>query len=151
MSMVAPEGSVYQAGTLSGNPLAVAAGMATLDALIETNPYEALETRTCETVSQVRDLAKTNGVSVTINHVASLFTIFFTERPVTDVGSAKRSDAQRYALLHRALLQRGIYLAPSPFEAAFLSTAHSDADLEQTLKVFGEVLSTNHNPFLGED
>jgi glutamate-1-semialdehyde 2,1-aminomutase len=127
MREVAPAGPVYQAGTLSGNPLAVAAGLAMLRHL-KAHPeiYSQLETRAAE-------LCAAAPAGVTVNRVGSMFTFFFTEGPVTDYESAKRSDTARFGRFFRAMLERGIYLAPSQFEAAFLSAAHSEEDIEATM------------------
>jgi glutamate-1-semialdehyde 2,1-aminomutase len=127
MSIVAPSGPVYQAGTLSGNPLAVAAGLAMLRHL-KAHPevYGQLETRAAE-------LCGAAPAGVTVNRVGSMFTFFFTEGPVTDYESAKRSDTARFGRFFRAMLDCGIYLAPSQFEAAFLSAAHSEEDIRKTV------------------
>jgi glutamate-1-semialdehyde 2,1-aminomutase len=126
MREVAPSGPVYQAGTLSGNPLAVAAGLAMLRHL-KAHPeiYERLEMRAAE-------LCAAAPPGVTVNRVGSMFTFFFTGGPVTDYESAKRSDTARFGRYFRAMLDRGIYLAPSQFEAAFLSAAHSEEDIRKT-------------------
>jgi glutamate-1-semialdehyde 2,1-aminomutase len=135
MSKVAPVGPVYQAGTLSGNPLAVAAGLATLRYL-KRHPevYAQLEARTAE-------LCAAAPAGVTVNRVGSMFTWFFTDQPVTDYESAKRSDTARFARFFRAMLERGIYLAPSQFEAAFVSAAHSEEDIRETMVAAGEAFS----------
>jgi glutamate-1-semialdehyde 2,1-aminomutase len=127
MSKVAPAGPVYQAGTLSGNPLAVAAGLAMLRHL-KAHPeiYDTLEARAAALCA-----AATQGV--TVNRVGSMFTFFFSDGPVTDYESAKRSDTARFGRFFRAMLERGIYLAPSQFEAAFLSAAHSAEDIDRTV------------------
>ena len=127
MSKVAPAGPVYQAGTLSGNPLAVAAGLAMLRHL-EAHPeiYDQLETRAAR-------LCAAAPAGVTVNRVGSMFTFFFTDGPVTDWESAKRCDTSRFGDFFRHMLDRGVYLAPSQFEAAFLSAAHTDADIEKTI------------------
>ena len=127
MTQVAPAGPIYQAGTLSGNPLAVAAGLAMLRHL-KAHPeiYDQLETRAAE-------LAAVAPSGITVNRVGSMFTFFFTSRLVTDYESAKRSDTARFARFFRAMLDRGIYLPPSQFEAAFLSAAHTDEDIRQTV------------------
>ncbi len=132
MRLVAPAGPVYQAGTLSGNPLAVAAGLAMLRFLKEhPETYQQLERHTAA-------LAASAPAGVTVNRVGSMFTFFFTDEPVTDYESAKRSDAARFSNFFRSMLESGIYLAPSQFEAAFVSAAHSDADIERTVKAAGE-------------
>jgi glutamate-1-semialdehyde 2,1-aminomutase len=126
MRKVAPAGPVYQAGTLSGNPLAVAAGLAMLRYL-KANPevYRQLETRAAAVCA-----AAPQGV--TVNRAGSMFTFFFTSGPVTDYESAKRSDTARFGRFFRAMLERGIYLAPSQFEAAFISAAHTEEDIRRT-------------------
>jgi glutamate-1-semialdehyde 2,1-aminomutase len=135
MSKVAPSGPVYQAGTLSGNPLAVAAGLAMLREL-KAHPeiYGQLETRAAR-------LCAAAPAGITVNRVGSMFTFFFTGEPVSDWDSAKRSDTARFARFFRAMLDRGIYLAPSQFEAAFLSAAHSDEDIDQTITAAQEALA----------
>jgi glutamate-1-semialdehyde 2,1-aminomutase len=135
MRKVAPVGPVYQAGTLSGNPLAVAAGLAMLRYL-KRHPevYVQLEARTAE-------LCAAAPAGVTVNRVGSMFTWFFTDQPVTDYESAKRSDTARFAQFFRGMLARGIYLAPSQFEAAFVSAAHSEEDIRETVAAAGEAVS----------
>jgi glutamate-1-semialdehyde 2,1-aminomutase len=130
MRHVAPSGPIYQAGTLSGNPLAVAAGLAMLRYL-KSHPeiYAQLEARSAAICA-----AAPRGTIV--NRVGSMFTIFFTDQPVTDWESAKRSDTQRFADFHRSMLESGIYLPPSQFEAAFVSAAHSDQDVSATAACF---------------
>jgi glutamate-1-semialdehyde 2,1-aminomutase len=133
MNRVAPEGPVYQAGTLSGNPIAVAAGVETLRVL-EQEDYERLDKATERLVERLRESADAAGVKTVWNRAGSMFTCFFTEGPVTDFASARRSDGQRYARFFHDMLKRRVYLAPSPFEAAFVSTAHEERDFEQTIK-----------------
>ena len=135
MSQVAPAGPVYQAGTLSGNPLAVAAGSATLRYL-KAHPevYGQLEARAAE-------LGAAPPPWVTVNRVGSMFTFFFTAQPVTDYESAKRSDTACFARFFQAMLVEGIYLPPSQFEAAFVSTAHTDEDVRRTVAAAREALS----------
>ena len=127
MHKVAPLGPVYQAGTLSGNPLAVAAGLAMLRELI-ANPgiYTQLETRAAQ-------LTAWTPPGVTINRVGSMFTFFFTDSPVTDWDTAKKSDTARFGQFFHHMLEQGIYLAPSQFEAGFVSAAHSEADIQATV------------------
>ena len=129
MSHVAPLGGVYQAGTLAGNPLAVAAGLATLRILQAENPYPRLEALGGRLEQALLTAAAKTGVPVTVNRVGSMLTPFFTPGPVTDWASARASDTGRYARFFHAMLARGVYLAPSQFEAAFVSLAHTDADL----------------------
>ena len=127
MRQVAPSGPIYQAGTLSGNPLAVAAGLAMLRYLKQhPETYDQLEKRAAELTAQA-------PAGVTVNRVGSMFTFFFNGQPVTDYESAKRSDTARFAKFFRAMLDRGIYLAPSQFEAAFLSAAHTEEDIRKTV------------------
>jgi glutamate-1-semialdehyde 2,1-aminomutase len=123
MDLVAPVGPVYQAGTLSGNPLAVAAGRAMLRKLREQPPYEYLETQVTTLCERLRESAKRAEIPVTVNQVGSMFTIFFTDQPVTDYASAKTSDAERFGRFFREMLNHGVYLPPSQFEAAFASAA----------------------------
>jgi glutamate-1-semialdehyde 2,1-aminomutase len=134
MECVSPLGGVYQAGTLSGNPLAVAAGLETLRALREPGVYEALEVRAGELEAGLRDAAARAGVRATVNRVGSMLTAFLAPDPVTDWTSAARADRARYARFFHAMLARGVYLAPSQFEAAFLSTAHSPDDVGATVE-----------------
>ena len=136
MDCVAPVGPVYQAGTLSGNPVAVAAGLAVLD-MIQEAPilYTNLAERGKLLAEGVRSLAKAMHVSVQVNSIGSLMTIFFSGPPVTDYESARRSDTARYAAFFRSALEGGVSLAPSQFEAAFVSTVHSDDDFDETLRV----------------
>ena len=132
MSRIAPAGPVYQAGTLSGNPLAVSAGLAMLRH-IKAHPeiYTQLESRAARLTGAVPE-------GVTVNRAGSMFTFFFTGQAVTDYESAKLSDTARFGRFFRLMLDRGIYLAPSQFEAAFLSTAHSDADIDRTVEAAAE-------------
>jgi glutamate-1-semialdehyde 2,1-aminomutase len=127
METVAPLGSTYQAGTLSGNPLAMAAGAATLSVLGEPGVYERLEALGARAEAGLREAA--GDQPVTINRVGPMLTLFFCEGPVRSFADAKRADTQAYARYHRAMLERGFYLAPSQFEAAMISLAHTDADL----------------------
>lgn len=140
MQSVAPLGPVYQAGTLSGNPVAVTAGLKTLEILERDNPYPELESKTRQLVEAISRSAKEAGIPVQINQIASMFTVFFTDQPVTDYSSAKRSDTQRYARFFHALLERGVYFPPSQFEAAFVSTAHDDEALAKTQEAVREAM-----------
>jgi glutamate-1-semialdehyde 2,1-aminomutase len=134
MKKVAPLGSVYQAGTLSGNPLAVTAGLETLKLLKQTNPYTELERLSARLEFGLRDAAAQAGVASTINRVGSMMTAFFTEGPVTDWPTAARSDTGRYGRFFRAMIDEGIYLAPSQFECAFISMAHTDELIDRTVE-----------------
>ncbi len=134
MDRIAPLGAVYQAGTLSGNPLAVTAGLAMLKLLRDSNPYEELERRGAKLEQGLRDAASAAGISATVNRVGSMLTGFFTEGPVTDWPSAKRSDTNRYGHFFRSMLAEGVYLAASQFECAFVSLAHGDELIERTIE-----------------
>lgn len=141
MQLIAPLGPVYQAGTLSGNPLAMAAGIATLDAIAaKPNVYAELDARGAKLERGLCDASRTTKIPVTVNRVGSMLTAFFTDRPVTDYATAKTSDTKRYAKYFHGMLARGIYLAPSQFEAAFVSLAHTDADIDKTTTCANQVL-----------
>jgi glutamate-1-semialdehyde 2,1-aminomutase len=134
MKNVAPAGPIYQAGTLSGNPLSMAAGIATLKHLRDKSLYERLETassRLCDGVSRAATAA---GVSTVTNRVGSMWTTFFTDAPVGDWETADKSDRERYGRFFHGMLERNVYLAPSQFEAAFVSLAHSDKQIDQTIE-----------------
>lgn len=132
MNHVAPSGGVYQAGTLSGNPLAMAAGLATLKALAGQD-YPALAARTDSFSRELENILRGKGVPVTRNHMASIFTLFFAATPVTDFASAQTADSSLFMSFYQQMRIQGIYLAPSGFECAFTSFVHSDQDLERTL------------------
>lgn len=133
MKWIAPAGPVYQAGTLSGNPLAVTAGIETLTRLQARGFYENLDQRAAELAKGLGAVAKKAGVPLTQTRVGSMLGAFFTKGPVVDYASAKQSNTQAYAKFFHNMLKRGIYFAPSQFEAAFLSTAHTDADIKKTI------------------
>jgi glutamate-1-semialdehyde 2,1-aminomutase len=133
MDQVAPVGPVYQAGTLSGNPLAMAAGCATLDLVARPGAYEKLEALSAR-LHQGLDAARDEAdVKTTINRVGSMITVFFAPGPVIDFATAKRSDTALFARFFHALLSRGVYLPPAQFEAAFVSLAHSESDVDATI------------------
>jgi glutamate-1-semialdehyde 2,1-aminomutase len=140
MEHVAPLGGVYQAGTLSGNPLAVAAGLATLKALEGPAVYARLENLGRGLQEGLEAAARKAGVPLTVNRVGSMVTAFFTDLPVTDYASAKRSDTRRYAAFFHGMLRRGVFLAASQFEAAFVSLAHSEALIETAARAAIESL-----------
>jgi len=142
MRQVAPLGGVYQAGTLSGNPLAVAAGLATIRALGRGHPYARLETLGGQLAEGLLAGARTAGIEVTLNRVGSMLTAFFGTGPITDYGSAKRSDTARYARFFHAMRTRGVYFAPSQFEAAFVSLAHTETDIDTTVKTAADALTS---------
>ncbi len=134
MEKIAPVGPIYQAGTLSGNPLAMVAGIETLKLLSKAGVYKTLEKNSAELERGLRDAAREAGVAATINRVGSMFTTFFTDRKVRDFASAKMSDTARFGNFFRAMLKNGVNLAPSQFEAAFLSLAHTRADIGKTVE-----------------
>jgi glutamate-1-semialdehyde 2,1-aminomutase len=142
MEKVAPSGAVYQAGTLSGNPLAMAAGIAMLREIDRRPPYDELERKGALLEAGVQAAIRDAGASDSVSYqrAGSLSTLFFTAGPVTDFASAKRSDTVRYAAFFHAMRERGVFLPPAQFEAWFLSTAHTDADLRRTARAVGESL-----------
>lgn len=142
MEHLAPLGPVYQAGTLSGNPVSVAAGLATLRWLRDHQPYAQLKGRTKTLAKRVEGAAQSRGVPLRVSHLGSLFSLFFTNGEVTDFDDVLATDKDRFSPLFHGLLDRGIYLAPSPFEAGFVSTAHTDELLETTAEAFEQALAT---------
>jgi glutamate-1-semialdehyde 2,1-aminomutase len=140
MEHVAPLGPVYQAGTLSGNPLAMAAGLATLDQLTPA-AYDRLEERSAALERGLLEAARSVGVPMQLNRVGSMLSFFFTDRPVTNTAIAATADRARYARLFHGLLDRGVYLAPSALEAAFVSTEHSEEQIAATVEAFGAALA----------
>jgi glutamate-1-semialdehyde 2,1-aminomutase len=141
MEMIAPLGPVYQAGTLSGNPLAMTAGIETLRTLNQPGIYDRLETRAAALEEGIAKAAAESGVSLYISRVASLLTVFFTGNPVVDYESAKQADTRLFSKFFHGLLAEGIYWPPSPFETAFVSLAHSQGDIQTTLSVMAKVFS----------
>jgi glutamate-1-semialdehyde 2,1-aminomutase len=141
LEMIAPEGPVYQAGTLSGNPLATAAGLTMLQTLKDTSPYKDLDERSKALSEGLADAAERAGVPSHVSRVGSLLTAFFTDSPVRDYESAKRAHTQTYARFFGGMLDRGVYLAPSQFEAAFVSTAHGEAEIDATIKAAREAFA----------
>lgn len=142
MEQVAPLGPVYQAGTLSGNPLAMAAGIATLRELKAQPPYAELDRRAARLATGLAEAAERAGVPVVGARVGSMQTLFFSSSPIVDYASAKLADTTRYGAYFRGMLDRGVYLAPSQFEASFVSTVHRDADVDATVAAATEVLAT---------
>jgi glutamate-1-semialdehyde 2,1-aminomutase len=134
MDMVAPEGPVYQAGTLSGNPLAMAAGIATLKALAQPGFYDKLDAKAAAYAAELKRLAAKYSLATTLNREGSVMTTFFTAQPVTDFTSAMTSDTEKFGTFYRNMLSEGIYLAPSQFEVSFISAAHSEADIALSLE-----------------
>jgi glutamate-1-semialdehyde 2,1-aminomutase len=134
MKRIAPEGPVYQAGTLSGNPVAMAAGLATLRETSRAGFYQDLEQKTARLVTGLRALALRHGVSVSAGHAGSMWGMYFTPGPVRNYADARQADAALFARWHKAALARGVFLAPSAFEAGFVSAAHSEADIDFTIE-----------------
>ena len=137
MEKLAPTGPVYQAGTLSGNPLAMAAGIATLNSLREPGIYDELEKKTERLCAGIKRILEGKKAPHRINRVGSMFTLFFTGQDVTDFASASQGDAKLFSDHFRKMLAGGVMIAPSPFEASFISCAHTDEDIDATLKAFG--------------
>jgi glutamate-1-semialdehyde 2,1-aminomutase len=133
MQNIAPEGNIYQAGTLSGNPIAMAAGLATLNMLRDGGIYKELETKGSRLFSGLKDAALKAGIDIVINHIGSLGSLFFTKEPVIDFRSAKKSDTALFRAFYRRMREKGIYLAPSPFEAMFISIAHDNDVIDRTI------------------
>ena len=134
MEKVAPLGGVYQAGTLSGNPLAMTAGIVTLELLKSKKVYKDLERMTSYLIEEISKSAEENGIPLSINQATGMFTLFFTEGPVRDYRTAKTSDTKRFAQFFIEMMEQGIYLPPSQFEAWFLSLAHTQKDLDRTIE-----------------
>jgi glutamate-1-semialdehyde 2,1-aminomutase len=141
MEQIAPQGPVYQAGTLSGNPLAMAAGIATLKQLKNPGVYESLEKNSSRLAEGLGRVAQRLGVDVTLNRVGSMLGMFFTPGPVRNFDEAKTSDTDRFARYYRKMLENGVYLAPSQFEAVFVSAAHDTADIDQTLSAAEDAMA----------
>jgi glutamate-1-semialdehyde 2,1-aminomutase len=142
MRMVAPSGKVYQAGTFSGNPVSVSAGLATLGVLQGRKGfYSELEKKCVKLVLGLECVAEDLGLKVQVNRVGSMFQLFLAEEPVYDYASAKKSDARRFMLMHKRLLELGVFVAPSQFETCFLSCAHSMGDIDKTVDAFRDSLS----------
>ncbi|MGE0085281.1 MAG: glutamate-1-semialdehyde 2,1-aminomutase [Desulfococcaceae bacterium] len=139
MEKVAPQGGMYQAGTLSGNPLATAGGVATLKELKEPGFYQRLEEKSGRLAAGLQEAARSKGIRVTFNRVGSMSSMFFTDREVKNFQDAKTSDTKKFARFYIAMRERGIYLAPSQFEALFVSAAHSEEDIDETVRAAAEV------------
>jgi glutamate-1-semialdehyde 2,1-aminomutase len=146
MATVAPEGPVYQAGTLSGNPLAMAAGAALLDLLARPGTYDTLETRSARLEEGLRRAARDASATVTINRVGSMITVFFCAGPVVDYTTAKASDTRQFGRFFQAMLERGVYLPPAQFEAAFVSLAHGEAEIDLTVAAAAEAFRAVARP-----
>jgi glutamate-1-semialdehyde 2,1-aminomutase len=141
LSQVAPDGPIYQAGTLSGNPLAMAAGIAMLDLVSAPGFFEGIEQATTTLCDRLREVCARAKVPAQLNHVGTMWTLFFTGQPVFDYPTAKTADTKRFAQVHRALLERGVYLPPSQFEAAFTSSMHGKAELDRTVAALEQALA----------
>jgi glutamate-1-semialdehyde 2,1-aminomutase len=142
MDQLAPLGPVYQAGTLSGNPLAMAAGIASLELLGDPDTYARLEAIGSQLEAGMKEAAGSAGVPVTFQRIGSMFCSYFTDQPVHHLGDAMKSDRSRFARYFHGMLAEGVYFAPSQFEAGFLSTAHTEADIERTVAAAGRVMKT---------
>lgn len=140
MSIVAPLGPMYQAGTLSGNPVAMAAGIATLDELAKPGVYEGLQANTDKLADGVIDVFRKSGVPAVVNRACGLMTVFFTSNSVTDMTSASDTDREAFGMFFHGMVDNGVYLPPSQFEAWFMSIAHTDADIAQTLEAVANSL-----------
>ena len=143
MDHILPAGKVFQAGTLSGNPVATAAGIATLKILRDRPPYAALERQAARLAAGLCGAARAAGIAATVNRVGSMFTLFFSPQPVEDWPSAARCDTARFAQWFWKMIQRGVYLPCSQFECLFVSAAHGDAQVDETIAAaraaFGEM------------
>lgn len=142
MSMVAPAGPMYQAGTLSGNPLAMTAGIKTLEILKRPGSYEKLHALTERLINGILKEGKAAGHAVCGGHISGMFGFFFTEGPVKCFKDAAKSDTDKFAKWHRGMLERGVYLAPSQYEAGFMSLAHTEEDVDRTIAAAREVFKT---------
>jgi len=142
MDLLAPSGPVYQAGTLSGNPLAMAAGIAALTELAVGDSYTQLEQLGAQLETGMRESARASGIPVEFNRCGSMFCAYFTSDPVHSLSDAKKSDRNRFAKYFHGMLEQGLYLAPSQFEAGFLSTAHRSEDIEETIQAAARVMKS---------
>lgn len=140
--MVAPSGKVYQAGTLAGNPVAMTAGIETISVLREPRIYEKLEGKSSLLERGIIEAAGAAGVNIQLSRVGSMFTIFFTGGAVRDYGTAARADTELYAKFFHLMLSQGIYLPPSQFETSFVSSAHTDGDIQATVDAAGKSFTT---------
>ncbi len=141
MEMIAPAGPVYQAGTLSGNPLAMTAGIKTLELLQRPGTYDQLDRLTTQLTEGLLQAAQDTGHAVCGGHISAMFGMFFHPGPITNFEDAKGADLEKFSRFHRGMLERGVYLAPSQFEAGFTSLAHTDADIEATIAAARDVLA----------
>jgi glutamate-1-semialdehyde 2,1-aminomutase len=142
MEHLAPVGPVYQAGTLSGNPVAVAAGLAALGLIEDLDPYPDLEAAAARLADGLSEMFVEAGVPVTINRARSLFSLFFSDGPVRNYTDARAAGHERFARFFHAMLEQGIYLPPSGYEAWFLGTAHGDGEIDRTLEAAREACAS---------
>ena len=140
MGCVAPEGDVYQAGTLSGNPLAVTAGITTLKRLAEAGVYEQLESRAAALAEGLAEATNKHGIDAWHSRVGSMLMLYFTSETVTDADGARTADTERFEHYFWRLVERSVYVAPSQFEAGFVSLVHSEDDINKTVQAATEVL-----------
>jgi len=141
MEMVAPAGPMYQAGTLSGNPLAMTAGIETMKKLKKDGVYEELERKAQKLVDGITEAAKKHGHAISGGVAGGMFGWFFVDGPVKNFQAASKADGEKFGKWHRMMLERGVYLAPSMYEAGFMSMSHTDDDIEKTIAIADEVLS----------
>ncbi len=141
LASVAPEGPVYQAGTLSGNPVAMAAGLATLEELAKPGVMDDLVARTETLVGKFREVIEKRGEAMSVNQLGSMFCVFFRNEPPKNFGEAREADTERYGRFFHAMLKKGVYLAPSAFETGFFSTAHGHEDIDKTARAFDGALA----------
>jgi glutamate-1-semialdehyde 2,1-aminomutase len=145
MACIAPQGPVYQAGTLSGNPVAMAAGIATLTLLKEPGFYESLNQKADLLIEGLKEAVRAAGETAQLDHVGSMIGLFFTGQKVRNFDDAKTCDLKKFSAFYRGMRDQGIYLAPSQFEAGFVSAAHSQKDIEKTIQAASIVLPTLSN------
>jgi glutamate-1-semialdehyde 2,1-aminomutase len=141
MEWVAPAGPMYQAGTLSGNPLAMTAGMETLKKLKKDGTYDELERKSKKLVDGIVEVAQKNGIPLCGDYAGGMFGWYFVEGPVKNFSQASEADGEKFGKWHRMMLERGVYLAPSMYEAGFMSLAHTDEDIEKTIAIADDVMS----------
>ena len=141
MEKIAPQGSIYQAGTLSGNPVAMAAGIATLKQIKKPGFYEKLDEKSDRLAKGFKKAAKQAGIKISVDRVGSMMGLFFTDKEVNNFDEAKTSDLNMFSAYYKGMLEKGIYLAPSQFEALFVSSAHTIEHIDRTVEAAAEVFS----------
>jgi len=142
MEKIAPLGGVYQAGTLSGNPVAMAAGLKTLELISKTGFYEELTAKTTQLLQGLEQKARQANIPLTTNQVGGMFGIFFSDKPVCNFEQVTQCNVERFKEFFHAMLEKGVYLAPSAYEAGFVSAAHSSKDIEETINIASEIFAT---------